>query len=120
VTADRAPRDFCDFLYIYIILPTGAMGNIVAGYNMVKKMGIPLGMLCSGVNANDITDRVMKTGKFYKSDGVKRTLSEAINVQVVCTLFLIHLNSCVDIYANNTLHIFSLVSRTTLSDFYSI
>jgi threonine synthase len=48
VTADRAPRDFCDFLHIYIILPTGAMGNIVAGYNMVKKMGIPLGILYSG------------------------------------------------------------------------
>jgi len=58
------------------------MGNIVAGY-MVKKMGIPLGYLCSGTNINDITDRVIKTGKFYKSEAMERTLSEAINIQLV-------------------------------------
>lgn len=65
-----------------IVLPTGAMGNIVGGY-MAKKMGLPLGYLCSGVNVNDITHRVMETGRFHKSEGgMVKTMSEAINIQV--------------------------------------
>jgi len=63
-----------------MVLPTGAMGNIAGGY-IAKQMGIPIGLLCSGVNANDITHRVMSTGQFHKSE-MKRTLSEAINVQI--------------------------------------
>lgn len=62
-------------------LPTGAMGNLAGGY-MAKCMGVPLGMLCAGVNVNDITYRVVKTGKFYKSDKMEMTLSEAINIQL--------------------------------------
>jgi threonine synthase len=65
-----------------IVLPTGAMGNIVGGY-MCKLIGVPLGYLCSGVNINDITHRVMETGQFHKSDAMLRTLSDAINIQVV-------------------------------------
>ena len=65
-----------------IVLPTGAMGNIVGGY-MAKKMGLPLGFLCSGTNINDITTRVMETGKYHKSESMYRTLSEAINIQLV-------------------------------------
>jgi len=49
---------------------------------MAKKMGIPLGMLCSGVNVNDITDRVIQTGAFHKSPAMLKTLSEAINIQI--------------------------------------
>ena len=71
------------------MLPTGAMGNIAGGY-MAKKMGIPLGILCSGTNVNDITYRVMQTGKYYKSDTMQRTLSEAINIQMVRTSFLVY------------------------------
>ena len=67
---------------IDIILPTGAKGNIAGGY-MAKCMGIPLGTLCAGVNANDITHRVVETGQFYKSDVMLKTLSDAINIQVV-------------------------------------
>ena len=63
------------------ILPTGAMGNIVGGF-MAKKMGVPVGLLNSGVNVNDITYRVIKTGAFHKSPVMLRTLSEAINIQV--------------------------------------
>jgi threonine synthase len=63
-----------------IILPTGAMGNIAGGY-MAKKMGIPLGKLTAGVNANDITHRVIQKGDFGKRPMI-RTLSEAINIQV--------------------------------------
>mmetsp|Transcript_14140 Transcript_14140/g.17166 ORF Transcript_14140/g.17166 Transcript_14140/m.17166 type:complete len:509 (+) Transcript_14140:181-1707(+) len=64
-----------------IILPTGAMGNIAGGY-MAKKMGVPIGKLCAGVNSNDITHRVITTGEFHKSSEMLRTLSEAINIQV--------------------------------------
>lgn len=49
---------------------------------MAKKMGIPLGRLCSGVNANDITYRVMRTGAFHKSPEMLKTLSDAINIQI--------------------------------------
>jgi len=66
---------------IDVILPTGAMGNITGGY-MAKKMGVPLGLLCAGVNINDITHRVIETGKFHRSHTMERTLSEAINIQV--------------------------------------
>jgi len=64
-----------------IILPTGAMGNIAGGY-MAKKMGLPIGKLCAGVNINDISHRVIESGQFYKSDRMEKTLSDAINIQV--------------------------------------
>lgn len=69
-------------LTVNVVLPTGAMGNAVGGY-IAKRMGVPLGMICSGVNINDITYRVMKTGKFHKSDTMEKTLSDAINIQLV-------------------------------------
>ena len=58
------------------------MGNIAGGY-MAKKMGLPIGMLCAGVNANDITHRTFQDGTFHKSKSMIKTLSEAINIQVV-------------------------------------
>jgi len=64
-----------------IVIPTGAMGNIAGGY-MAKKMGLPLGKLCAGTNINDITYRVIETGKFHRADKMEQTLSEAINIQV--------------------------------------
>lgn len=64
------------------MLPTGAMGNLVGGY-IAKLIGVPIGMLCCGTNINDITYRVMETGKFHKSDAMKKTLSDAINIQLV-------------------------------------
>lgn len=64
-----------------IVLPTGAMGNITGGY-MTKKMGLPLGFLASGVNVNDMTFRVVTTGKFHRSESMLKTLSDAINIQV--------------------------------------
>ena len=73
-------------LPIDFVLPTGAMGNAVGGY-MAKRMGVPLGMISSGVNINDITYRVMKTGKFHKSDVMEKTLSDAINIQQVSHLW---------------------------------
>jgi threonine synthase len=64
------------------------MGNIVGGY-MAKLMGVPLGKLCSGVNINDITHRVMQTGKFHKSQAMEKTLSEAINIQLVRVYYVL-------------------------------
>jgi threonine synthase len=58
------------------------MGNIAGGY-MAKRMGVPLGYLCAGVNINDITNTVFQTGVVQKtSDPMQMTLSEAINIQL--------------------------------------
>ena len=70
-----------DFI-VDFVLPTGAMGNIAGGY-MGKKLGMPFGRFCSGVNQNDITHRVIETGQFHKSPQMHKTLSDAINIQVV-------------------------------------
>jgi threonine synthase len=67
---------------IDIILPTGAMGNI-AGGEIARRMGLPIRKYCLAVNANDITHRVMQTGQFHKSDAMIKTLSDAINIQLV-------------------------------------
>ena len=72
-----------------MVIPTGAMGNLTGGY-MAKQMGVPIGMLCAGVNINgkmcgsarrctdptyltlpnvlsaDITHRVMERGEFHR------------------------------------------------------
>jgi threonine synthase len=58
------------------------MGNLAGGY-MAKQMGLPLGKLCAVVNVNDITHRAFQNGEFYKSPHMIKTLSEAINIQVV-------------------------------------
>mmetsp|Transcript_32958 Transcript_32958/g.69364 ORF Transcript_32958/g.69364 Transcript_32958/m.69364 type:complete len:446 (-) Transcript_32958:118-1455(-) len=65
---------------IDIVLPTGAMGNITGGY-MAKQMGVPIGMLCAGVNINDITHRVIESGEFHRKR-IQKTLSDAINIEV--------------------------------------
>lgn len=61
-----------------IVLPTGAMGNIGGGY-MVAKMGLPIGTFVAGVNVNDITHRLVQTGKFHRAEHMHKTLSEAIS-----------------------------------------
>jgi threonine synthase len=69
--------------HVDIVIPTGAMGNM-AGCYMAKNMGVPLGVLCAGVNINDITDVVFRTGKLERTTDqpMKRTLSDAINIQL--------------------------------------
>ena len=66
---------------IDIILPTGAMGNIVAGY-ISQLMGLPIRRLVAAVNINDIMYQTINYGTFHKSPRMERTLSEAINIQV--------------------------------------
>ena len=50
---------------------------------MAKKMKVPIGRLSAGVNVNDVTWRFIRTGVLEKDDQpMKKTLSEAINIQV--------------------------------------
>ncbi|KAG7373315.1 threonine synthase [Nitzschia inconspicua] len=82
--AERRKRDHpSENLRLDIVIPTGAMGNL-AGCYMAKKMGVPLGILCAGVNINDITDVVFRTGKLERNvdQPMKKTLSDAINIQL--------------------------------------
>jgi len=51
----RGVTDFESFR-LDVVVPTGAMGNIVAAY-ISKKCGLPLHFLCASVNDNDITHR---------------------------------------------------------------
>ncbi|GMI50617.1 hypothetical protein ScalyP_jg7744, partial [Parmales sp. scaly parma] len=76
----RGVTDFESFR-LDVVVPTGAMGNIVAAY-ISKKCGLPLHFLCASVNDNDITHRTIQKGEFHRCDEMKKTLSDAINIQV--------------------------------------
>jgi threonine synthase len=94
------------------------MGNIAGGY-MAKNMGVPLGMLCAGTNVNDITYRVMKTGEFRKSEAMQKTLSDAINIQVVrcCdfgTFLANRLQSSQPLYSRTTLSVSCIISQMVM------
>jgi threonine synthase len=82
-------------------VPTGNFGDILAGY-FAKRMGLPVSKLVVATNENDILDRFWKTGHYEKKaahgleaqgglaadgvkaheDGVKETLSPAMNILV--------------------------------------
>ena len=65
-----------------IAIPTGAMGNMAAGY-MAKQMGVPFGFFTAGVNVNDFTNTAFSTGLLARTiEPMKMTLSEAINIQL--------------------------------------
>lgn len=49
---------------------------------MAKKLGIPFGRMCAGVNVNDFTDRTFRTGLVKRADTMKPSLSDAINIQL--------------------------------------
>jgi threonine synthase len=52
---------------------------------MAKKIGVPFGNLCAGVNINDFTHRAFSTGKVQKpksGEPMKPSLSDAINIQL--------------------------------------
>lgn len=68
-----------------LVLPTGAMGNLTGAYMAKQLLGLPLGRLCAGVNVNDFTDMMFTTGvltKHHNDAVMKKTLSEAINIQL--------------------------------------
>jgi threonine synthase len=58
------------------------MGNI-AGGEIARQMGLPIRKYCAAVNVNDISHRVIQTGNYHKSDFMIKTLSDAINIQLV-------------------------------------
>lgn len=63
------------------IVPTGAMGNVVAGY-MAQQMGLPVRRFITAVNVNDITHSAIQTGVFHRRPAMIKTLSDAMNIQV--------------------------------------
>ena len=81
------PNNEHAFPIVDYIIPTGAMGNIVAAY-MAKLCGVPIGKLCAAVNVNDVSYRAITLGELYKSSIMHKTLSEAINIQLVSRFLL--------------------------------
>ena len=86
---------------IRFVVPTGNFGNVLAGY-FAKRMGLNIEKLVVATNENDILDRFWKSGAYEKkethgpvaegglpedgvkahSDGVKETLSPAMDILV--------------------------------------
>jgi threonine synthase len=61
-------------------VPTGNFGDILAGW-IAKHMGLPIGRLMIGTNANDILVRALSTGS-YQIQGVEPTTSPSMDIQV--------------------------------------
>jgi len=90
---------------VRFVVPSGNFGNVLAGY-FTKRMGLPIAKLVVATNENDILDRFWKTGRYEKKavrgveaqggiatdgakaheDGVKETLSPAMNILVSSNL----------------------------------
>jgi threonine synthase len=62
-------------------LPCGALGNASAGL-LAKMMGLPVSNILCGTNINDIFHRAIAEGDFSRRPDMRRTLSEAINIQL--------------------------------------
>ena len=61
-------------------VPTGNFGNVYAGY-VARRMGLPLGRLIVGSNANDILTRFFDSGAMSLAP-VRPTLSPSMDIQV--------------------------------------
>jgi threonine synthase len=61
-------------------VPTGNFGDVLAGW-VAKRMGLPVGRLMVGTNANDILHRTLTEGT-YEVRGVKPTTSPSMDIQV--------------------------------------
>ena len=61
-------------------VPTGNFGDILAGY-IAKRMGLPIGQLVIGTNANDILARTLAGGT-YEIKGVQPTTSPSMDIQI--------------------------------------
>jgi len=61
-------------------VPTGNFGDILAGY-VAHRMGLPVERLVIATNANDILDRMVRTGR-YSPGRVSPTTSPSMDIQV--------------------------------------
>ncbi|WP_298966296.1 threonine synthase [uncultured Methylobacterium sp.] len=61
-------------------VPTGNFGDILAGW-VAKRMGLPVGRLMIGTNANDILARTLESGT-YELRGVQPTTSPSMDIQI--------------------------------------
>ncbi len=61
-------------------VPTGNFGDAYAGY-VAKKMGLPIKKIIIATNQNDILDRVIKTGDYFKGQ-VHKTHSPSMDIQI--------------------------------------
>ncbi|MBG0808946.1 threonine synthase [Methylosinus sp. H3A] len=61
-------------------VPTGNFGDVLAGY-VAKRMGLPVGRLVIGTNANDILARTLATGR-YELREVTPTQSPSMDIQI--------------------------------------
>jgi len=77
---------------VELIVPTGACGNIAAGY-VAHEMGVPL-QLVAAVTPNDIVHRTLQTGDFSLSEEVLRTWATAMDIQVPYNVERIVLMAC--------------------------
>ncbi|XP_078205063.1 threonine synthase-like 2 isoform X4 [Callithrix jacchus] len=65
---------------VEVVVPTGAAGNLAAGY-IAQKIGLPIRLVVA-VNRNDIIHRTVQQGDFSLSEVVKSTLASAMDIQV--------------------------------------
>ena len=61
-------------------VPTGNFGDVLAGW-VAKRMGLPVGRLMIGTNANDILVRTLEHGA-YELRGVEATTSPSMDIQI--------------------------------------
>jgi threonine synthase len=110
------PHQMMPLPQIDIIVPTGAMGNMVAGY-MCKMMGIPIRKIIAACNVNDITHQTIQYGTFHRSEHMQRTLSEAINIQVPYNFerMLYYLTNQNDVLVKEYYHQLATTNRMDLS-----
>ncbi|XP_072353755.1 threonine synthase-like 2 [Scyliorhinus torazame] len=64
---------------VEIVVPTGAAGNVTAGY-IAQTMGLPI-RLVAAVNENDIIHRTIQNGDFSLADSIKPSLAPSIDIQ---------------------------------------
>uniref|UniRef100_A0A8I3WWS3 Threonine synthase-like 2 n=1 Tax=Callithrix jacchus TaxID=9483 RepID=A0A8I3WWS3_CALJA len=65
---------------VEVVVPTGAAGNLAAGY-IAQKIGLPIRLVVA-VNRNDIIHRTVQQGDFSLSEVVKSTLASAMDIQL--------------------------------------
>ncbi len=73
----QIPRDKNN---INFSVPTGNFGDAYAGY-VAKKMGLPIDKIIIATNQNDILDRIIQTGEYFKGK-VYKTNSPSMDIQI--------------------------------------